>query len=72
MDKIWRLLTAIFILLSVIVLFLIGWIFSGGNFNNLLSVLLCYVVIFAGPIGITKGILVIIDYHREHQEKDEE
>ena len=72
MDKIWRLLTAIFILLSVIVLFLIGWVFSAGNFNNFFSVLLAYVVILAGPIGITKGILVMIDYNREHKEEIEE
>lgn len=68
MDKIWRLMTAIFILLSVIVLFLIGWIFSGGMFHNAFSVLIAYAVIFCGPIGIAKGLLAIIDYHREQKD----
>lgn len=71
MEKyIWRLLTAIFMLATSFALFLIGWIFSGGLFNNMVSVLLAYAVLFLALIGITKGLLVIIDYHREHSDEE--
>ena len=71
MDKIWRLLTAIFLLLSLVVLFLLGWIFSGGMFNNTFSVLIAYALMFGGPIGIAKGALAIIDHNREQKEKEQ-
>ena len=72
MDKIWRLLTAIFLIAVAVGLFLIGWIFSNGTFNNIFSALIIYVVLFLVLIGITKGILVIIDYHREQDQEKEE
>jgi len=44
---------------------LLGWIFSGGLFNNAFAVIIAYMMIGLILIGITKGLLVIIDYHRE-------
>lgn len=70
MDKIWRLMTAMFSVVSACGMFTVGFIFSGGRFNNTVSVLLAYGCLFCVLFGIAKGLLVMIDYHREH--KDEE
>ena len=72
MDKIWRLLTSVFILAASGGLFILGWIFSGGRFNNNLSALIGWVVLILIPIGIAKGLLVIIDYNREQKDDNEE
>lgn len=71
MEKyIWRMLTAIFMIAVAVGVFLLGFVFSGGRFNNPFSALSLYVMLFLLMIGIAKGILVVIDYHRAH--KDEE
>ena len=68
MEKyIWCLLTAIFMIAAAVGLFLIAWLFSGGRFNNAFAGLSAYVVLFLALTGITKGILVILDYHRVHK-----
>lgn len=72
MDKLWRLMTAVFMLAVSNGLFLVGWILSGGRFNNVPSALIAWAVMILVLIGITKGILVIIDYHREHKDETEE
>lgn len=72
MDKIWRLLTAIFMLSAAGGLFIVGWILSAGRFNNVPSALIGWLVLFMVLIGITKGICVILDYHREHKAETEE
>ena len=69
-NYIWRLLKALFTIAAAVALFLIGWIFSGGQFNNPFSVLLLYAVLFLNLIGITQGILVIIDHNRERKEEE--
>ena len=71
MDKIWRLLTSVFIRAASGGLFILGWILSGGRFNNILSALIGWVVLIMIPIGIAKGLLVIIDYHREHEDDNQ-
>lgn len=70
MDKLWRLMTAIFMIAVGVGLFLLGWIFSGGMFNNAFAVIIAYLMIGLILIGITKGLLVIIDYHRENKSEE--
>ena len=73
MEKyLWRLMTAIFMLAASVGLFLVGWIFSGGQFNNVPSALIAWAVLFLVLIAIAKGLLVIIDYNREHKDESEE
>lgn len=69
MDKIWRLMTAMFCIVVAAGLFIVAYIFSGGMFNNTFAVILAYACLFCILIGITKGILVIVDYHRENKEE---
>ena len=72
MDKLWRLMTAIFILAMACGLFVMAYISTGGMFNDVFSVIIAYFCLFSVPIGIAKGLLVIIDYHREHKAEEEE
>ena len=70
MDKIWRLLTAIFMIAVGVGLITVGWVMTGGMFNNAVIVIMAYVALFLIPIGIAKGLFVVIDYHREHKEEE--
>ena len=66
MEKyIWRLLTSIFLLLVAAVLGLFVFFFEGAVF--LLGICF-YGSVFCGLLGIAKGLLVIIDYNREHKD----
>ncbi|MBQ8834950.1 MAG: hypothetical protein IJ001_08530 [Oscillospiraceae bacterium] len=71
MDKIWRLLTAMFAIVVACGLFALAYMSSGGRFNDLLSGITFYVCLFCVLFGIAKGLMVIIDYHREHKDEDE-
>ena len=66
MEKfIWRLLTAIFILMVAVVLGVMAFMFEGVS----LMVGLCvYGALICALVGVIKGILVTIDYHREYKE----
>ena len=72
MDKIWRLMTAMFTIIAACGLFTIAYVITGGMFNDFFSVIVAYFCLFGVPIGIAKGLLVIIDYHREHKDEAEE
>ena len=66
MERIWQLLVAIFILCACIALLLLGYlmgstpIFAIGAYGSFLGI----------PIGITIGVLAIIDHHRENKDKE--
>ena len=68
MEKIWRLLTAIFILCAVIAVLLLAYEFQ----NAVFSVAAVYAAILMIPVGIIKGVLVMIDYHREKKNEEPE
>ncbi len=70
MDKLWRLATAMFSIVVACGLFVFLYLIDGGRFDSVLSGILGYACLFLILFGIAKGLLVIIDYHREH--KDEE
>ena len=70
MDMLWRLMTAIFMIAVAVGLIAIGWLLTGGMFNNAVIVIMAYVAMFLILIGITKGLLVIIEHNQQH--KDEE
>ncbi len=63
-DKLWRLMTAIFLLAAAGGMFMLAYILSNGSFNNTVSVLALYICIGCILIGIGKGLLVILEYHR--------
>lgn len=65
-DKIWRLMTAMFLLLTAAALGIFVLIMQDDFF----AVIAFYAMLLLLPFGIAKGLMVIIDYHREH--KDEE
>ncbi len=68
MEKyIWRLLTAMFLLLVSAVLGVFAFLFQGAAF--MLGVCF-YGAILCALLGITKGLLVIIDYHRNQKEEE--
>ncbi len=70
MDMLWRLMTAIFMIAVGVGLIAIGWLLTGGMLNNAVIVIMAYVPMFLILIGITKGLLVIIEHNQQH--KDEE
>ena len=58
---IWRLLTAMFLLLTAVVLGLFVFLFQGSAF----MVGICfYGALVCGLIGLAKGVIVILDYHK--------
>ena len=67
LELIWRLLVAVFILLVVGVVMLIGYVIEA----DMICVVVFYVAIFAVPIAIVKGLFAIIDYHRSQEEQEE-
>ena len=72
MDKIWRLMTAMFAIAVACGLFALAYMSSGGRFNDLFSEIVFYVCLFCILFGIVKGLFVIIDHHREHKDDSEE
>lgn len=68
MDKIWRLLTAMFIMMVGAVSLIMAYILF---VDTALAVVGVYAAFICIPWGIAKGLLVIIDYHREQKEKEE-
>ena len=71
MDKLWRLLTATFMISAATGFFVVAYIFSGGWLNSGFVAVLIYLCLFCILFGVTKGILVIIDHHREESDKQE-
>ena len=71
MAEIWDLLKSIFWILAGIGVFVVAYLFSGGMFNNGICAFLAYVAIFCILIGITAGMLAIIDHNRRQKEKEE-
>ena len=64
---IWRLLTAMFLLLTAAVLGLFAFLFQGAA----VMVGICfYGALFCGLIGLAKGVIVILEYHKEHKEQE--
>lgn len=70
MDKyVWRLLTAMFLLMVAAVLAVFVFLFQG----EAVMVGIClYGALICALCGIAKGLFVIIDYHREYQKESEE
>ena len=68
MENIWRLMTAIFMIATAVGLFIIGWTFGNGRFNDMFSIMILYVVLFLLAAGIVKGLLAIWAYHSEQKE----
>lgn len=69
MDKIWRMLTAIFLLMVAAVLAVFVFLFDGA----VLIVGICfYGALLCALLGIVKGLFVIIDYHREKKDEPQE
>lgn len=63
---IWRLLTAIFLLLVAAILAVFVFLFQGAA---LMLGVCFYGSLFCALFGITKGLLVILDYHRAHKDE---
>lgn len=68
MDKLWRLMSAVFMIVAAVGLFLIGWTFSNGMFNTVFSALILYAVLFLVVAGIVRGLWAIISHHFEKKE----
>ena len=67
MDYIWRLLTAIFLIVVAVALLVVAFVFG---FNTVFGVFV-YVSLFCILFGIAKGLMVMIDYHRSQKEMQE-
>ena len=66
-DYIWRLLTAMFLLLVAAVLGVFAFLLQGA----VVMLGICfYSAVFCALIGIAKGLFVMIDYHREHKNEE--
>ena len=70
MDKLWKLVNAIFWIAAGLGLLAIGWIFSGGMFREAVTVLMAYAAMGMIMLGIVKGFFAIADYNKEHKEKE--
>jgi hypothetical protein len=66
LDKIWRLLTAIFILVAAIALIGIAFVFQ----NAMISVIALYPALICVLWGLIKGIIVIVK-HLDESAKEE-
>lgn len=64
---IWRLLTAMFLLLTAAVLGLFVFLFEGSAF---LMGICFYGALFLGLVGMAMGVIVLIDYHKEHKDSE--
>ena len=66
MERIWQILVAIFVLCVCIALLLLGYLMGStpiaaiGVYGSFLGI----------PIGITIGVLAMIDHHRESKDKE--
>lgn len=70
MEKyVWRLLTAMFLLLVAAVLAVFAFVFQGAT---LILGICVYGGMICALIGIARGLLVIMDYNRAHKEETEE
>ena len=68
MEKyIWRLLTAMFLLMVAAVLGVFAFVFQGAT---VLLGICVYGALFCALVGVAKGLAVIIDYHRENKEEE--
>ena len=67
-NYIWRLLTAIFLLLLAAVLGVFTFLFQGAA---VMLGICFYGAVLCALIGAAKGLLVIIDYNRDHKEPEE-
>lgn len=68
MEKyIWRLLTAMFSLMIAAVLGIFAFVFQGAA---VLLGICVYGALFCALIGIAKGLMVMIDYHRENKAEE--
>ena len=68
MDHIWRLLTAMFLMMIGAVSLLCAYILFANTALAAIGVIVAYICI---PVGIAKGLFAIIDHHRENDEKEE-
>jgi len=66
MERIWQILVAIFILCVCIALLLLGYLIG----STPVAAIGVYGSFFGVPIGITIGILAIIDHNRENKNKE--
>ena len=69
MEMLWRLLTAIFYIAAGLGMIAIGWLLSGGMFQNAVCVILAYIAMALIGIGIVKGFFVIGDYRKADSEE---
>ena len=63
MDKIWRLLVAVFFLLAALTLIVVAYIFQ----HTVLAVIGIYGGLILFLLGIGKGLFAMIDHHREEK-----
>ena len=66
LEHIWRLLVAIFILVTIGLVLMMGYMLEAQG----LFVVAYYVGIFAVPIAIAMDVFAIIDHNRENKDKE--
>jgi len=67
MDKLWRLMTAMFLLLIAVVFLLMAYILFSESALAGICVWISYICVLG---GIAKGLFAIIDYHRENRDEE--
>ena len=68
MEKyIWRMVTSLFVLMAALVLGLFAFLFQGSAF---LMGICFYGALFLGLVGMAMGVIVLIDYHKEHKDQE--
>ena len=67
MDKLWRLMTAVFILLMGLTALMVAYIFFNGS--SMVGVV-CWTALILIACGTGKGLFAIIDYHRENTDEE--
>ena len=68
MEKyIWRMVKFLFVLMVALVLGLFVFLFQGSAF---LMGICFYGALLLGLVGMAMGVIVLIDYHKEHKDQE--
>ncbi len=65
MNRLWHIARATFLIAAGCGLFLMGYLFSNGRFNNVPSVLLLYLFMFLAVGGIGYGLIAFFMKEKE-------
>lgn len=70
-EMIWRLLTAMFLILMCLAVLAVDWILGNGGFDTMLGSLVMFACLLGIAAGIFEGLLTIWKWRQEMKQKAE-